>query len=238
MITEQNIDMHLREALAQYAILQRILRVLEDEGLVFTAYRELEPEQKKEMEDYYFHKVFPVLTPLAIDKSRPFPLISTKSVYLAVVLKPPSDTVDKEAYVALVEIPPNLPRYIEVLTRSGRKKRQFILIEDLIKQHIHTLFTTYSPISFHTFRLTRNADLDLNEEEAEDLFDEVEKLLRARKWGTPIRLEIEKDFDSFALELLKKELEIDSEFLIVNNGPIDLSYFMAFSNSIRGYEHL
>ncbi|MEC0236411.1 polyphosphate kinase 1 [Paenibacillus kribbensis] len=222
----------------QYATHARILRLLKAEGLVFTDFGELNPAQKKEMESYYLEKVFPVLTPLAIDKSRPFPLIRSKSVYLAVGLKPPSDASGKEVYIALVEIPSNLPRYIKVPSLSDHDPWQFILLEDLIKQHIHTLFTTYTPVTFHTFRLTRNADLDLNEEEAEDILDEVEKVLRARKWGTPVRLEIEKGFDPFALELLEKELEIESRFLITNDGPIDLSYFMSFASSVEGYEHL
>lgn len=222
----------------QYAAHEQILQLLEKEGIIFASYHELEPEQMKEMQDYYFQKVYPVLTPLAIDKSRPFPLIRTKSVYLAVVLKPPSHVSSKELYVALVEIPSNLPRYIEVPSSSDRNKRKFILLEDLIKHHIHTLFTTYLPVTYHTFRLTRNADLDLNEEEAEDLLDEVEKLLGARKWGTPIRLEIENGFDPLALEFLKKELEVDRPFLITNNGPTDLSYLMLFSNSFEGYTHL
>ncbi|WP_404580290.1 polyphosphate kinase 1 [Paenibacillus sp. RC21] len=222
----------------QYATHARIIQLLKAERLVFTAYCELNPAQQKEMETYYLEKVFPVLTPLAIDKSRPFPLIRSKSVYMAVGLKPPSDASGKDCYIALVEIPSNLPRYIKVPSLSDHDDWQFILLEDLIKQHIHTLFTTYTPVTFHTFRLTRNADLDLNEEEAEDILDEVEKVLRARKWGTPIRLEIEKGFDPFALELLEKELEIESQFLITNDGPIDLSYFMSFANSIEGYEHL
>lgn len=222
----------------QHATYARIIQLLNEEGLIFTAYGELTPAQRREMETYYLEKVFPVLTPLAIDKSRPFPLIRSKSVYLAVALKSPSDAAGKEAYIALVEIPSNLPRYIEVPSRLDQERRQFILLEDLIKQHIHTLFTTYTPLTFHTFRLTRNADLDLNEEEAEDILDEVEKVLRARKWGTPVRLEIEIGFDPFALELLEKELELESQFLITNEGPIDLSYFMSFANSIEGYEHL
>lgn len=222
----------------QYAAHERILQLLKKEGIIFASYHELDPEQMKEMQNYYFQKVYPVLTPLAIDKSRPFPLIRTKSVYLAVVLKPPSHVSSKELYVALVEIPSNLPRYIEVPSSSDRNKRKFILLEDLIKHHIHTLFTTYLPVTYHTFRLTRNADLDLNEEEAEDLLDEVEKLLGARKWGTPIRLEIENGFDPLALEFLKKELEVDRPFLITNNGPTDLSYLMLFSNSFEGYTHL
>ncbi|MFD0679325.1 MULTISPECIES: polyphosphate kinase 1 [unclassified Paenibacillus] len=222
----------------QYQINERITWLLENEGIAFTSFEQLDAGQKKTLEAYYFQNIFPLLTPLAIDKSRPFPLLRTKSVYLAIVLKHSSEQSDNEAHVALVEMPSNLPRYIEVSPLMNTEQRQYILLENLIKEYIHTLFTMYSPISFHTFRLTRNADFDLNEEEAEDLLDEVEKVLLSRKWGAPIRLEIEKGFDPFALELLKKELELDKHILIMNDGPIDLSYLMTFSLSMQGFEHL
>jgi polyphosphate kinase len=222
----------------QYQTYELIIGCLKNEGIVFTTYGELDTDQKKEMEAYYFQWIFPVLTPLAIDKSRPFPLVRSKSVYLTVVLKNTAAPSDKETLVALVEIPSNLSRFIEVPPIMGSKERHFILLEDVIKEHIQTLFTLYSAIDFHSFRLSRNADLALNEERAEDLLDEMEKVLRTRKWGNPVRLEVEKGFDPFALELIKKELEIDNQFIITTNGPVDLSFFMGFSNAISGHTHL
>ncbi|TDF93035.1 polyphosphate kinase 1 [Paenibacillus piri] len=222
----------------QYKTNERITELLRQEGIEFAAYRDLEAGQKKEIEAYYFQKVFPVLTPLAIDKSRPFPLLRSKSVYAAVVLKQSSDVNGKELFVALVEIPPNLTRYIEVPAGMKGNKRQYILLEDVIKEYIHTLFSMYTPLSVHTFRLTRNADLEVNEETADDLLDEVEKVLRTRKWGTPIRLEVEKGFDPFIFDLLKKELELDHSIFITIDGPVDLSYLMMFSNSMQDYAHL
>ena len=224
----------------QYAAHEQICRLLHQGGIVFTTFSELNDQQKKELEAYYDQSVFPVLTPLAIDRSRPCPLIRTKSVYLAVILKENERTAsDKpDTKLALVEIPANLSRFIEVPSLEDHDKKHFILLEDLIKAHIHTLFTMYTPVSFHAFRLTRNADLLLDEEGAEDLLDEMEKVLQTRRWGTAVRLEIEKDFDLRILELLKNELEVDHNILITSVTPIDLSFFMSFSSSLTGYEHL
>ncbi|MBD0384243.1 polyphosphate kinase 1 [Paenibacillus sedimenti] len=232
---ERMIDQLIKD---QYQAHDRIIRLLKNEGIAFTTYGELDDDQKKEMEAYYFQWVFPVLTPLAVDKSRPFPLVRSKSVYLAVVLKQSADISDMETHVALVEIPANLSRFIEVSSQIDSKKRYFILLEDLIKGHMHTLFNLYSPVAFHSFRLTRNADLVVDEEGSDDLLDEMEKVLRKRKRGTPVRLEIEKGFDLAALELIKNELEIDHHLLITAEGPVDLSFYMQFASSITGYEHL
>lgn len=221
----------------QYRAYERIRRLLEKEGFVFTTCSELTSVQKKEMEVYFTGKIFPVLTPLAIDKSRPFPLIRTKSVYLAVLLQHTAKGRDEKTHVAFVELPANLSRFIEV-TPQINNQRQFLLLEDLIKEHIQMLFSMYAPVDCHTFRLTRNADLALDEESADDLLDEMERVLRKRKWGAPVRLEIERGFAPSVLELLMKELEIDHHILIESEGPIDLSYYMAFSNGIKGYEHL
>ncbi|MFD0693955.1 polyphosphate kinase 1 [Paenibacillus sp. GCM10027628] len=235
----EKVIMQIEELITeQYKTYEQIVELLEQEGISFISYGNLENHQQKEMEDYYFQWVFPVLTPLAVDKSRPFPLVRSKSIYLAVVLKQSSVVSNQETHVALVEIPANLPRFIEASPMLGSKKRYFILLEDLIKAHMHTLFTLYSPVAFHSFRVTRNADLVVGEDGSDDLLDEMEKVLRKRKWGTPVRLEMEKGFDPIALELIKNELEIDHDLLITTGGPVDLSYFMQFSSSMKGYEHL
>ncbi|WP_282936279.1 polyphosphate kinase 1 [Paenibacillus sp. RC67] len=224
----------------QYATHEQICHLLQQQGIVFTTFSDLDGQQKKELEAYYVQNVFPVLTPLAIDRSRPCPLIRTKSIYLAIVLKETKAVAadSQGTKLALVEIPANLSRFIEVSSQEEHAKKHYILLEDLIKSHIHTLFTMYSPVSFHAFRLTRNADLSLDEEGAEDLLDEMEKVLQTRRWGTPVRLEIEKGFDPWILELLKSELEVDNHIIITTVTPIDLSFFMSFSSSLSGYEHL
>jgi polyphosphate kinase len=220
----------------QYTEHKRISRFLSEEGIVFTSYPELKAEQKKEMQAYFYNKVFPVLTPLAVDKSRPFPLIRAKSIYIAVVLSRSEDQ-SNERHVALVEVPAILSRFVEIFPETEEKQRSFILLEDLIKEHIPALFNNYLPLSCNMFRLTRNADLALDEEGTEDLLDEMEKVLRSRKWGAPVRLELETGFDEYALQLLKEELEIDGLVYTVS-GPLDLSYYMAFSSAVKGYDHL
>ena len=121
--------------------------------------------------------------------------------------------------------------------RSNSKNRQFIFIEELIKHHIHTLFSGHTPIAVHEFRITRNSDLSINEDGAEDLLEEIEKELRKRRWGSPVCLEVEKGIHPFALSQLQDEFEItDSIFDI--DGPLDLHFLMDFAGSLKGYSHL
>ena len=148
------------------------------------------------MDAYYHDIIFPVLTPMAVDQSRPFPLVHNQSVYLAVLLVREGDDLDDEPYFAIVQVPSNLSRYIPVPTRPNSKKTEFILLEELIEHHIQSLFSGYIPISVHGFRVTRNADLTLNEEGAEDLLEEIEKELRRRRWGSPVRLEVQEGHSS------------------------------------------
>lgn len=178
----------------QYKSYRDVSRQLAKEGIIFTDYEDLNISQRKAMDIYFHDIVFPVLTPMAVDQSRPFPLVHTQAVYLAVVLMKEGDDPEEEPYFAIVQVPSNLARCIEVPARSNSKKHEFVLLEDLIEHHIKTLFSGYTPISVHGFRLTRNADLTLNEEGAEDLLEEIEKELRRRRWGAPVRLEVQRAF--------------------------------------------
>ncbi|MCR8634667.1 RNA degradosome polyphosphate kinase [Paenibacillus radicis (ex Xue et al. 2023)] len=221
----------------QYKSYRDVTRQLAKEGILFTDYEDLNMNQRKAMDSYYHEIVFPVLTPMAVDQSRPFPLVHTQAVYLAVVLMKEGDDPEDEPYFAIVQVPSNLSRCIEVPARSNSKKHEFVLLEDLIEQHIHTLFSGYTPISVHGFRLTRNADLTLNEEGAEDLLEEIEKELRRRRWGSPVRLEVQKGIHPYALTVLQDEFEImDNIFEI--DGPLDLTYFMKLAGTLKGYEQL
>ncbi|MFE5323853.1 polyphosphate kinase 1 [Paenibacillus sp. NPDC056579] len=223
----------------QYKSFHQVCGQLKDNGIMFTDMEALDSAELQQLEEYYMESILPVLTPLAVDRSRPFPLLRSKSIYIAVILKQRKTDPDSEAHLALVEIPANLPRYIEVSSTEGHPERRFILIEALIKQHIHRLFTQYVPVSLHAFRLTRNADLTLDEEGAEDLLDEMERALQTRRWGAPVRLELENSFNPHVLKLLEAELEIDDDHLLLtSSGPIDLSFLMDFSFSLSGYDHL
>ncbi|MNW47603.1 Polyphosphate kinase [compost metagenome] len=222
----------------QYRTFKELTRQLAKENISFLNYEDLNATQRKSMETYYHDIIFPVLTPMAVDQSRPFPLVHTGFVYLAVVLEqevPRSD--EDEPFFAIVQIPSNLSRIIALPHHSNSKKQPFILIEDLIRHNIHTLFSGYKPLAVHEFRLTRNADLAIDEEGAEDLLEEIEKELRKRRWGAPVRLEIQKGFHPYALELLTEEFEIhDSIFEI--DGPLDLGFIGKLSSAVKGYPKL
>ncbi|NEW07759.1 RNA degradosome polyphosphate kinase [Paenibacillus sp. SYP-B3998] len=221
----------------QYKTYREVSRLLVKEGILFTDYEELNASQKKAMDAYYHDIIFPVLTPMAVDQSRPFPLVHNQSVYLAVVLVREGEDPEDEPYFAIVQVPNNLSRCISIPSRQNSKKQEFILIEELIEHHIESLFSGYSPIAVHTFRLTRNADLTLNEEGAEDLLEEIEKELRRRRWGAPVRLEVQEGMHPYALSQLQDEFEI-TENVFEIDGPLDLTYFMKLAGNLSGFDHL
>lgn len=221
----------------QYKTYREVTRLLTKEGIVFTEYEDLNMSQKKAMDAYYHDIIFPVLTPMAVDQSRPFPLVHNHSVYLAVLLVREGDDPEEEPYFAIVQVPSNLSRYISVPTRPNSKKQEFILLEELMEHHIQSLFSGYIPISVHGFRVTRNADLTLNEEGAEDLLEEIEKELRRRRWGAPVRLEVQEGIHPYALAQLQEEFEIEEQIFEID-GPLDITYFMKLASTLTGFENL
>ncbi|MCM3785926.1 polyphosphate kinase 1 [Neobacillus mesonae] len=222
----------------QYRSYRDLQRQLGKKGIVFMEYTDLNATQQKAMEQYFHDIVFPVLTPMAVDQSRPFPLVHHKFVYLAVVLRKEEEMEDGNHYFAIVQVPSNIPRVISVPLRSNSKKKSFILIEELIKHHIHSLFSGYIPEAVHGFRLTRNSDLYINEEEAEDLLEEIEKELRRRRRGAPVRLEVEQGIHPYALEYLQEEFSINSDEIFEIPGPLDLGFLGGFVDQLEGYTHL
>lgn len=222
----------------QYRTYREVLRGLSKEGICFRGMDELSPQQLRSVDEYFHEIVFPVLTPMAVDQSRPFPLLHTKELYLAVLLgRGEQPELDEDPFFAIVQVPSILQRFIQVPGRINSKKHEFVLLEDLIERHINTLFNSYTTIAVDPFRLTRNADLTLNEEGAEDLLEEIEKELRRRRWGLPVRLEYGKDMHPYALQMLKEELE-QGENLFEIDGPLDLSFLMRFVGSLDGYDNL
>lgn len=225
----------------QYRTFRELSRQLGKEHILFLKYDELNSMQRKSMETYYHDIIFPVLTPMAVDQSRPFPLVHTGFVYLAVVLQREQeqfvDEEEQEPYFAIVQIPSNLARIIPLPHHSNSKKQTFILIEELIRHHIQTLFSGYIPLAVHEFRLTRNADLAIDEEGAEDLLEEIEKELRKRRWGAPVRLEIQKGIHPYALEVLEDEFEITDAIFEID-GPLDLSFLGKLPGLVKGYPKL
>lgn len=221
----------------QYRAYRELMKCLHKKGIFIKEYDELSLTAQKAMADYYNEIVFPVITPMAVDQSRPFPHVHTKELYLAVTLGVEGEEGTEEPLFAIIQIPSILPRCVPIPGRSNSKKQEFILLEDIITTFIDTLFTGYIVYSVSPFRLTRNSDLSLDEEGAEDLLEEIEKELRRRKWGAPVRLEVESDIDPYALQILKEELEIDDGLYTID-GPLDLSFLMKFSSAVTGHEQL
>ncbi|EFM09223.1 Polyphosphate kinase [Paenibacillus curdlanolyticus YK9] len=221
----------------QYRTYREVLRGIAKEGIVFRSMEELNLTQTAAMERYFHDIVFPVLTPMAVDQSRPFPLVHTKELYLSVLLRKENESVDEEPYFAIVQVPSILPRHVALPVRSGSKRSEFILLEDLIEKHIGTLFKGYTTFAVHPFRITRNADLALNEEGAEDLLEEIEKEIRRRRWGMTVRLEVDKGMHPYALDMLKDELEVGDNVIEID-GPLDLSFLMRFCSSLPNYDNL
>lgn len=182
---------------------------------------------------YFVENVYPVLTPMAVDSSRPFPLIYNKSLNIAALLKKKEG--DETLDFATVQVPKGLSRIVEIPGKEP--ERVVILLEEIIERNIQSLFLNYDIITAHPYRIMRNADFNIDEEEAEDLLKEIEKQLKKRKWGETIRLEIEENADKRLLKRLRKELELSSEDIFEINGPLDLTFLMKMYG-MAGFDHL
>ena len=196
-----------------------ILPALEKEGIDFVSWDDLDKSERLYASKLFEDRIFPVLTPLAVDPSHPFPYISGLSLNLAVIVRNPNTN---DEFFARVKVPSNLPRFIATAKLGSTR---FLLLEDLIAIHLQELFPGMVIEDHYTFRVTRNQDLDLDEEETEDLLYSLEQELLRRKFGPPVRLEIEEGVDEKLIEVLADELGIDSETVIKVPSPLDLTAF-------------
>lgn len=212
-------------AATQYCTYNRsFLPALKKEGLkIVTEYEKLTPEQAEYVDTYFKQEVFPVLTPMAVDSSRPFPLIRNKSLNIGALLrdKKKKDTID----FATVQVPSVLPRIVTIPADEDNCTT-IILLEQIIEKNIQNLFMNYKVLCATPFRVMRNADLTIDEDEAADLLIEIEKQLKKRQWGEAIRLEVEDSIDKRLLKILRKELNLDEEAIFRLNGPLDLTFLM------------
>lgn len=205
----------------QYNCLNRsLLPQLKADKIVFKEYGELNQKQKDFAKQYFDTTLFPVLTPMAIDSSRPFPLVANKSLNLIVEL-------EGEMY-ALVQVPSVIDRLVE-LPEGENGIRELILLEEIIKHFSEKLFEGCKVLSVYAFRITRNSDLEIDEEDSHDLLVEIEESIKRRKWGEPVRLEIEKDINEKAFSFLKTKLELDDEDIYRINGTLDLTVYFALA---------
>lgn len=220
---------------SQYSTYNRsLVPLLKKEGvLVLSGHEALNEKQKGYVDRYFMDNIYPVLTPMAVDSSRPFPLIRNKSLNLAALLL---EKNKKEMEFATVQVPSVLSRLVTIPT-DKKGETIVILLEELIERNIQKLFLNYEVIACHPYRIMRNADLTIEEDEAEDLLKEIEKQLKKRQWGEAIRLEVEENMDKRLLKILKKELDMKEEDIYYINGPLDLTFLMKIYG-LDGYAHL
>ncbi len=187
---------------------------LAEHGIEILRWDQLTPDEKDRMDDLFAERIFPVLTPLAVDPSHPFPYISGLSINLAVLVRNPETGVRQ---FARVKVPTVLSRFIQLA--EGR----YVPLEDVIARHLNQLFSGMQVVQHHTFRVTRNEDVEVEEDDAENLLLALEKeLLRRRVGRPPVRLEVEDDIDPKMLELLMGELDISGREVFHLPGPLDL----------------
>ena len=212
---------------------QTILPQLKENGLdMITSHENLSKEQGAFVDRYFEENVYPVLTPMAVDSSRPFPLIRNKSLNIGALLKK-KEGKDKELEFATVQVPSVLPRI--VLLPKNNETQSVILLEEIIERNIHKLFLNYDIVTACPFRIMRNADLTIEEEEAADLLKEIEKQIKKRQWGQAIRLEIEQGMDARLLKIISRELDITEAEIYEIDGPLDLTFLMKMYG-LEGFE--
>jgi polyphosphate kinase len=188
---------------------------LEDAGVEFANWEDLDEDEKAQLTREFEARIFPVLTPLAVDPAHPFPYISNLSLNLAVAVRHPASG---EQRFARVKVPPLLPRFVALPGRT-----RFVPLEQVIAAHLDALFPGMEVLAHHPFRVTRDADFELTDE-AEDLLAAMESVLRQRtKFGAAVRLEIDPRMTPDVLDLLCRELELGSQDVYVVDGPLDLS---------------
>jgi len=211
---------------------------LPKEKVFMKDFKDLSSSQKKYINELFEETIFPVLTPVAVDAYRPFPTLLGKTLNLLVLLE---NSIDDEGHmdkVAIVQVPSVLDRFIKVPTQNG--DTVYVLLEDVIATNIDRLFLGYKVKSSQAFRLTRNADLTIHEEGAQDLLSEIEKELKKRKWGVGSRLEVrDREMSDDVLDYLLEEFEINESDVFKIDGPLDLTFLFSFVKAIaEGREHL
>ncbi len=220
----------------QYRILNtELLPALEQERLHLVGSAEKLSDADQEFcHEYFESNVYPVLTPMAVDSSRPFPLIRNRSLNIGALVRKKDGHAELE--FATVQVPDVLPRIVELPTRE-RGQRRVILLETLVRQHMDQLFLNYDIVCASPYRITRNGDMTIDEDETEDLLKEIEKQIKMRQRGEAIRLEVDATMDKRLLKFLKKELDIHEAEIYRIDGPLDLTVCMKIY-ALEGYERL
>jgi polyphosphate kinase len=209
-------------AVQMRCLLEEILPGLEQAGVRITPYAKLTEEQRDELRNYFYDRIFPVLTPLSVDPSHPFPYISNISLNLGTLVAPLEPDEDEEPKFARVKLPPNVPRLIP--TGDGYS---FTLLEELLSAHIESLFPGMRVLECQPFRITRDADIEIEEDEAGDLLKTVEQQLRQRRFGFGVRLEVAAGMSAHMVRLLRSSLELEEHDVYSSAGPLNIPDLMA-----------
>ena len=193
-----------------------IIPELAEHGIEFLKINELTQDERDDLKDYYNKRIFPVLTPLVVDPSHPFPYISGLSLNIGINIE---SSEDYDINFARVKVPTNLPRFIRT---SDESKFRFVLIDELIAEHLSELFPGVTLKDHFFFRVTRNQDLDLDEDETDDILETMQKELTRRRFGPPVRLEVDKVINAQVLDELMDELQIEPYDVLKYDSPLDL----------------
>jgi polyphosphate kinase len=223
---EKTIQPMLKEVLDLWT--ETIVPELMENGISILKYNELDESEKEILTDYFQQEIYPVLTPLAFDPGRPFPFISNLSLSLAILVKKPNG----ESHFARLKIPDIIPRLLQIdriihpsrkMNTNGQFKARFIWVEDIIKANLNFLFPGMEIVEAHRFRITRDTDIELQEDEADDLLKVIEEHIRQRRFGRVVRLEVAVMMPEFMLETLMENLLIGREDVHIVEGPLGLS---------------
>jgi polyphosphate kinase len=216
-----------------YEVLHKeILPGLQAAGVCLMDEKSLTREQENFLDEYFKTDIYPVLTPMAVDAARPFPLILNRSLNLGVLI---DEGEDEEPSFGTVQVPGGLSRVIRLPDKDGIS---LILLEQVITRYIGKLFAGRKILCCNAYRITRNADLTIDEEDAEDLLQEIEKLLKQRRWGAAVRLEIDHRADARLVKALEDALELEGGDAYPIHGPINLDFLTQHIYSLPGFEAL
>jgi polyphosphate kinase len=208
---------------------EEVLPQLTAAGVSLIPYESLSRHEQEGLKDYFMEKVYPILTPLAVDPSHPFPYISPLSVNIGLMVHAPENVKligrkkHEESRFVRIKVPSIMPRLVPV----GSSGTRFVLLEEIIEANIAVLFPAMVPGSCHFFRVTRDADIEIREEEAQDLLSVLQEEVRRRKFGTPVRLEVSPDMPEEMIEYLTTSLDLESDDVYVFDGPLHIQDLMA-----------
>ncbi|MGH1525849.1 RNA degradosome polyphosphate kinase [Leifsonia sp. L25] len=215
-ISEKAHELQVRHAKAYRAF---VLPALEEAGITVSSWDELDEADRAQMREVFSQQIFPVLMPLAVDPAHPFPYISGLSLNLSVRVR--NSRTGKEQFARL-KVPQMLPRFVRIDQREGLGQVRFLRLEDLIANHLGDLFPGMEILDHHVFRVTRNEDVEIDEDETENLIQALERELLRRRFGPPIRLEVTEDMDDVTLGLLVRELDVTAQEVYRLPAPLDL----------------